>query len=275
VKSPPADKRDSGSLSGRPSRARSLDTSQRPTLVQPLIFTLQDEPPPLRKDDRTRDSIHQGHSKPPRPGPSPIVAVARVERLPSTSARPTSELTPAADINALKAREAWEMDRLWKGRSMYQGQPEINVIASPSSTKEPKPVYGQPARDAISMHSIAHGSSHTSYVVQPLQAHPIPASVFYANMPSAPPPIIYAASPHGQPHSHSSSRDYSTYRSLPNSFTFPSKDAPAESPSRQNPLPAPPRESSYQPVHLPALTDRTGGSASEYWTKYTNMPSHS
>ncbi|KIL00572.1 hypothetical protein PAXRUDRAFT_8128 [Paxillus rubicundulus Ve08.2h10] len=272
VNTPPADKRNSGSLSGRPSRARSLDTSQRPTLLQPLIFTLQDDPPPLGKDDRTRDSIHQGHSKPTRPGPSPIVAVARVERYPSTSARPTSELTSAADINALKAREAWEMDRLWKGRSMYQGQPEINVIVSPSSTKESRLANGEPARDVMSMHSIAHGSSHTSYVVQPLQAHPIPASVFYANMPSAPPPIIYAASPHGQPHS---SRDYATYRSLPNSFTFPSKDGLADSPSRQNPLPAPPRESSYQPAHLPVLTDRSGGSASEYWTKYTNMPSHS
>ncbi|KAF8140441.1 hypothetical protein EV363DRAFT_349119 [Boletus edulis] len=80
-------------------------------------------------------------------------------------------------------------------------------------------------RDAFSVQSFPHGSSHTSYVVQPLQAHPIPASVFYANMPSAPPPIIYAAtSPYGQPHA-SSSRDHTTYRSLSNSFAFPSGDS--------------------------------------------------
>ena len=271
VKSPPIDKTDSGSLSGRPGRARSLDTAQRPTLVQPLIFTLQDEPPrPRKSDDRPRDSIHQGHSKTARPGPSPIVTVARVDRLPSMSARPTSELTSAADMNALKAREAWEIDRLWKGRSMVQGQPETSVIASPTSMGFK--TANETARDAISIQSFAHGSSHTSYVVQPLQAHPIPASVFYANMPSAPPPIIYAAtSPYGQPQP-SSSRDYTTYRSLPNSFAFPSKDSSAD--TRPNPLPAPPRESSYQPALLPVLADKSSGTASEYWGKYADM-SHS
>ncbi|KAI9570405.1 hypothetical protein HD554DRAFT_1999429, partial [Boletus coccyginus] len=160
-KSPPIDKTDSGSLSGRPGRARSLDTAQRPTLVQPLIFTLQDEPPrPRKSDDRPQDSIHQGHSKTARPGPSPIVTVARVDRLPSMSARPTSELTSAADMNALKAREAWEIDRLWKGRSMVQGQPETSVIASSSSMEFKTP--NETARDAISIQSFAHGSSHTS-----------------------------------------------------------------------------------------------------------------
>ncbi|KAG9314198.1 hypothetical protein JVU11DRAFT_4984 [Chiua virens] len=270
---PPVDKADSGSLSGRPGRARSLDTPQRPTLVQPLIFTLQDEPPRLRKsDDRPRDSLHRGHSKTARPGPSPIVAVARVDRLPSMSARPTSELTPAADMKALKAREAWEMDRLWKGRSMVQGQPETGATPSPSST-EPK-AANETAKDmSSSMQSFAYGSSHTSYVVQPLQAHPIPASVFYANMPTAPPPIIYAATaPYAQPHA-SSSRDYTAYRTPPNSFTFPSQDTSADPP--RNPLPVPPRESNYQPTLLPALPDRSNGSASEYWGKYTNMPSHS
>jgi hypothetical protein len=269
VKSPPAEKADSGSLSGRPGRARSLDNTQRPTLVQPLIFTLQDEPPRLRKsDDRPRDSVHQSHSKTTRPGPSPIVTVARVDRLPSMSARPTSELTSVADMAALKAREAWEMDRLWKGRSMVQGRSESNVIPSPSST-DSKAVNNEAAREAFSLQSFAHGSSHTSYVVQPLQAHPIPASVFYANMPSAPPPIIYAAtSAYGQPHPSSST----TYRSLPNSFSFPSKDSSVDLPARTNPLPPPPRQSSYQPVQLPPLTDRSSGSASEYWGKYANMP---
>lgn len=269
TKSPPVENTDSDSLSGRLGRARSLETPQRPTLVQPLIFTLQDNPPRHRKnDDRLRDSVYQGQFKTARPGPSPIVTVARVDHLPSMSARPTSELTSAADMNALKAREAWEMDRLWKGRSMAQGQPENGVIGSPSNI-ESKAVNNETARDAFSIQGFAHGSSHTSYVVQPLQAHPIPASVFYANMPAAPPPIIYAAtSPYGQPHP-SSSRDYTTYRSLPNSFTIPSKVPSVDLPARPNPLPAPPRESSYQPAHLPVLIDRSSGSASEYWGNYT------
>lgn len=246
---------DSSSLSGRPSRARSFDTTSRTSVNQPMVFTLQGEPPRQRKsDDRPRDSHHP---KPIRPGPSPISGIARVERLPSNSNRPTSELPSAANINALRAREAWEMDRLWKGRSM--NHQEINVIASPSS-RDSRQVDGEFRVDAS-----GHGSSHTSYLVQPLQAHPMPASVFYANMPSAPPPIIYtASSPYGQI-LHQASHQ-SAYRSLPNSFTFPSTESPADYPSRQNPLPRPPRESSYQPAHLSTLADRGSGASSDYWT---------
>ncbi|KAG1825720.1 uncharacterized protein BJ212DRAFT_1215344, partial [Suillus subaureus] len=216
---------DSSSLSGRPSRARSLDTTSRTSVSQPMVFTLQGEPPRQRKsDDRPRDSYHP---KPIRPGPNPISGIAHVERLPSNVIRPTSELPSAADINALRAREAWEMDRLWKGRSM--NHQESNVIASPSSRDSPQ-VNGEFRVDAS-----GHGSSHTSYLVQPLQAHPMPASVFYANMPSAPPPIIYtASSPYGQM-LHQASHQ-SVYRSLPNSFMFPSSEPPVDSPSRQNPL---------------------------------------
>ncbi|KAG1757789.1 hypothetical protein EDB19DRAFT_1891481 [Suillus lakei] len=208
---------DSSSLSGRPSRARSFDTTSR-------------EPPRQRKsDDRPRDS------------PNPISGVARVERLPSN----------ATHINTIRAGEAWEMDRLWKGRSMCHQ--ESNVIASPSS-RDSRQVNGEFRVDAS-----GHGSSHTSYLVQPLQAHPMPASVFYANMPSAPPPIIYtASSPFGQM-LHQTSHQ-SAYRSMPNSFTFPSTE-PADPPSRQNPLPHPPH--------------RGSGASSDYWTnKYPPVPSH-
>jgi len=250
------------SSSGR--RSRSFDTAPRSSVVQPMIFTLHSEPPRHRKsDDRPRDSHHQqGPSKSTRP--SVVSGIAHVERLPSNATRPTSEMTSAAHINDLRAREAWEMDRLWKGRSMCQARPEANVIASPSSTRDSRHVNGGFIVDAP-----GHGSSHTSYLVQPLQAHPMPASVFYANMPSAPPPIIYA-SPYGQvPHQGGN-------RSVPNSFTFPSTENPsAESTTRPNPLPRPPRQSTYQPVHLPVLSDR-GGPVSDYWTnsKYSPVPSH-
>ncbi|KAG2154636.1 hypothetical protein DEU56DRAFT_725550 [Suillus clintonianus] len=255
---------DSSSLSGRPSRARSLDTTSRTSVGQPMVFTLQGDPPRQRKsDDRPRESHHP---KPIRPGPNPISGIARVERLPSNANRPTSELPSAADINALRAREAWEMERLWKGRSMHHQ--ESNVIASPPS-RDSRQVNGDFRVDGA-----GHGSSHTSYLVQPLQAHPMPASVFYANMPSAPPPIIYtASSPYGQM-LHQASHQ-SAYRSLPNSFMFPSTESPADPPSRQNPLPRPPRESDYQPAHLSTLADRGSGASSDYWTnKYPPVPSH-
>ncbi|KAG1749793.1 uncharacterized protein EDB91DRAFT_1109709 [Suillus paluster] len=258
---------DSSSLSGRPSRARSLDTSPRQS-VQPMVFTLQGEPPRHRKsDDRPRDSHH---SKSSRPNPSPISGIARVERLPSNATRPTSELASAADINALRAREAWEMDRLWKGRSMYHQ--ESNAITSPSA-RDSRHVNGEFVVDGP-----GHGSSHTSYLVQPLQAHPMPASVFYANMPSAPPPIIYTAtSPYGQVLHQGSHQP--TYRSLPNSFMFPSTESSPASPAdppRQNPLPHPPRESTYQPARLSTHADRGSGATSDYWTnnKYPPVPSH-
>lgn len=245
---------DTSSLSGRPSRARSFDTTSRTSVSQPMVFTLQGEPPRQHKsDDRPRDSHYP---KPIRPGPSPISGIARVERLPQNATRPTSELPSAADINALRAREAWEMDRLWKGRSM--NHQESNMIASPSS-RDSRQVNGE-----FRVDTSGHGSSHTSYLVQPLQAHPMPASVFYANMPSAPPPIIYtASSPYGQMLNQAS---HSTYRSSSNSFAFPSTEFPADSPSRQNPLPRPPRESSYQPTHLSTLADRGSGTSSDYWT---------
>ncbi|KAI6008361.1 hypothetical protein F5J12DRAFT_828250 [Pisolithus orientalis] len=274
VKSQPVNQGDNSHMSVRPSRALSLDGVQRPVLIQPMVFTLQDQPPRARKsDDRRRDS---GHSKSTRAGPSSIVAVARMERVPSGSSRPTSELTPSADINSLKAREAWDMDRLWKGRSMYHGHPETTFIPTHSistSKKEPKPAKVEPSQqDVVPSHGVTHGSSRTSYVVQPLQAHPVPASVFYANMPSAPPPIIYAStSPYGQvPHR---SRDYKTFRSLPD-FSFQSQDTSDPPSLPSNPLPPPPRESSYQPAPFPALPGQSSGSASEYWTKCTSVPLH-
>lgn len=274
VKSQPVNQGDNSHMSVRPSRALSLDGVQRPVLIQPMVFTLQDQPPRARKsDDRQRDS---GHSKSTRAGPSSIVAVARMERVPSGSSRPTSELTPSADINSLKAREAWDMDRLWKGRSMYHGHPETTFIPTHSistSKKEPKPAKVEPSQqDVVPSHGVTHGSSRTSYVVQPLQAHPVPASVFYANMPSAPPPIIYAStSPYGQvPHR---SRDYKTFRSLPD-FSFQSQDTSDPPSLPSNPLPPPPRESSYQPAPFPALPGQSSGSASEYWTKCTSVPLH-
>lgn len=261
-KSPTVDKIPSAKPVTRPTRARSLDTPQRPAVLQPVLFMLQGDPPRTRTSgDRQREQRDSGRSRQSRSGPAPVVSTAR----------PTSELTSTADLNAFRAREAWHMDRLMKGRSVhqYQGQSEAASFHPPApGPKEFKPTKG----DANSMHSATnHGSSHTSYVVQPLQAHPIPASVFYANMPAAPPSIIYPAASSYQ----RSSQDYHTVRSLPD-FTFPPKELSTDPPPGRspNPLPAPPRESTYQPAHLPALVTRGNGATPEYRTKYTSVPSH-
>ncbi|TFY78034.1 hypothetical protein EWM64_g5979 [Hericium alpestre] len=75
---------------------------------------------------------------------------AQLERHPSTSTRPTSEIT---DLNAMRAKEVWEMDRLWKGRSIPYGLEGPQVVythtigSSPSIPGDP---YLIQAADAVS-----------------------------------------------------------------------------------------------------------------------------
>ena len=87
------------------------------------------------------------------------------ERKASVSSRPTSEVPPTQALNDVRAREAWEMDRIWKGRSMSINQEGSNVIASPMSTGG-----DLDGRDDLYHHSATHGSSRTYFVVQtPIQ----------------------------------------------------------------------------------------------------------
>ncbi|KAH8990161.1 hypothetical protein EDB86DRAFT_3080505 [Lactarius hatsudake] len=102
----------------------------------------------------------------PASAAAPMAAPAP-ERRPSQSQgrRPTSELPPAADMNAVRAREVWEMDRLWKGRSMAYG------------LEGPHVVYAQSIGDVsstTSVNGIGHGSTHTSYKLQ--QGFPFPTT---------------------------------------------------------------------------------------------------
>ncbi|KAJ7631214.1 hypothetical protein FB45DRAFT_917841 [Roridomyces roridus] len=72
----------------------------------------------------------------PQPAPPP----------PSKPVRPISEVPTAADMNAMKAREAWDMERLWKARSMSGMEPNNIVAAAPpvpiSKGEDPHAVYG-------------------------------------------------------------------------------------------------------------------------------------
>lgn len=82
------------------------------------------------------------------------------ERKASVSSRPTSEVAPTQMLNDLRAKEAWEMDRIWKGRSMSINQEGSNIIASPMSTG------GDLERHEDPYHPSNHGSSRTYFVVQ-------------------------------------------------------------------------------------------------------------
>ncbi|KAJ7651707.1 hypothetical protein DFH06DRAFT_1207894, partial [Mycena polygramma] len=73
----------------------------------------KDEEREQRKAERKAADLKLDKPQPPPPPPS-----RTLERNPSKSARPISEVPTAADMNMMKAREAWDMDRLWKARSM-------------------------------------------------------------------------------------------------------------------------------------------------------------
>ena len=103
------------------------------------------------------------------------------ERKTSVSSRPTSEVPPTQGLNDLRAKEAWEMDRIWKGRSMSINHEGSNVIASPMSTGG-----DLDRREDPHHHSATHGSSRTYFVVQaPIQGQNPPGQQNGVAFPSA------------------------------------------------------------------------------------------
>ncbi|KAH9035060.1 hypothetical protein EDB84DRAFT_1593940 [Lactarius hengduanensis] len=195
---------------------------------------------------------------------SAAAPTAAFERRPSQSQgrRPTSELPPAADMNAVRAREVWEMDRLWKGRSMACG------------LEGPHVVYAQSIGDVsstTSVNGIGHGSTHTSYKLQQGFPFPTPATtapgIYSSSSPSPP--------PHTQQQMIPSLYEFpSGVRSYPDLANIPSIGSPDSTPSlpSRNPLPAPPRQSTYRPGPIPAsFVERDDGPAAEYWSKYAGV----
>jgi hypothetical protein len=199
--------------------------------------------------------------QPAPPPPTPGVPFRPLQRNPSISARPTSELQSAAEMNALRAKEAWEMERLWKARSMYGDDSNaLGPNMAPTNAALSKPV-NTTNQDTI------HGSSHTAFVVQtPFQSLP---SHIYHSMPTAPPPIIFS----------SPSSQFTSPSNRPSQFFTPdylSSDqrslSPSSRPALANPLPEPPQESSYEPAPLPpSMLDIGSRRPTDYWTKYAGV----
>jgi hypothetical protein len=266
-------------------RTRQRSTSgkgvdQSPAILPPAKSTRShsvDIPLPSQEDSKhNRKEPKPNLDKPQPPPPPPTPGPSRVERKPSTSARPTSELAPAAELNALRAREAWDMDRLWKGKSMYYPEPELKgTITAPPQTREPKgatsSVSTELTKDNGTVRSSGHGSSHTSFMVQPFQGH-APANMYYSNMPSVPPPTIYSPTTLQQaPFLSSVPYEYpQSYRPFP-SFSLPPQEPLPEVSTRPNPLPPPPRESSYQPSPLSPLSDSSSRSNADHWIRHPGV----
>ncbi|KAF7965521.1 hypothetical protein HWV62_43064, partial [Athelia sp. TMB] len=182
----------------------------------------QDAAKPPRKESSRRDKP-QPAPPPPTPAPAPAQPL---ERRPSAATRPTSELPSTAEMHAMRAREAWEMDRLWKGRSMYYGaQPEPNgALVSPSALP-------QDARD--SRGSAPNDGDLNRDNGSPLQSQSSKqTNILYSNMPIPTTSFTYAPSTHSAA---SATYDYS------GSFCSSSPPDPIPPISRRpNPLPPPP-----------------------------------
>ena len=84
------------------------------------------------------------------------------DRKGSINSRPTSEVSSTQTFNDLRAREAWERDRIWKDRS-------IHTVSSPVSNND-----DLDRREDLYHHPPTHDSSRTYFVVQtPIQGqHP-------------------------------------------------------------------------------------------------------
>jgi hypothetical protein len=187
--------------------------------------------------------------------------------MPSVSARPISQLPSADEMNAVRAKEQWEMERLWKARSLHglepngtanQVIPEHGSNSSMSSDDIPEIDPSSPPQ--------AHGSSHTAYLV-PASFHD-PRPQIYHSMPTAPPPI-YFHSPASIPSIPDSLSTYEPYENL-RFYPGPAQVAsplllPSFLPTSNNPLPEPPRESPYKPALLSSSSPSTKRST-EYWT---------
>ncbi|KAJ3477949.1 hypothetical protein NLI96_g10109 [Meripilus lineatus] len=255
----------------------------------PTARTPTSEIPPMRPGNPERRRSSTKDIRDSRPD---TIRATQTRRRPT---RPSSEFQTGHDINALKAKEAWDLERLWKGRSMMYG-PDGTALVSTRPTigsdSRPSTIMSADIHRATSIPSVAdlhrattmpanhahghgptHGSSHTYFVVQA----PPPGVPHGAPYPGyqAPPPIIYAPTPDPAGPLPFARRDYpKTQRSFPDHIPFPS--APDLSPPRKslaNPLPEPPRLSSYRPGPLPeSLAGSTEGTASpEFWTKYAGV----
>jgi len=190
-----------------------------------------------------------------KPQPAPPLPSRNPQRNPSTSARPTSEVPTAADMNQMKAREAWDMDRLWKARSM-SGM-EANGVAASAAAAPPMPPAHAPNGRNSGDQTTAYGSSHTAFMVSTPFQQASSSAPIYHSMPPAPPPLVYPAG-YASPNGYGSP----TNRASPSSeHASASSNGISPRPPLANPLPEPPRESSYEPAPL---------TLPEYWSKHAS-----
>ncbi|KAG6911591.1 hypothetical protein DXG01_011894 [Tephrocybe rancida] len=245
--------------------ARQLEATVAP--VQPVQAVQADSKRP--REDRERKLTRKRHEtsptiagpSKPQPAPPPHAqdapASRPIARDPSLSARPTSQLPSADEMNAMRAKEAWDMERLWKARSM-QGDEMNRYTTMPTIPSN----NNTPLMESISPPdpSSLYGSSHTAFVVQtPFHTqHSI-----YHSMPTAPPPIIYSS-----PSIPTVAHQVPPPKQRPQRTRIYAESVASDQRSyisarTHNPLPEVPREATYE---IPS-----DARSSDYWTKYAGL----
>ncbi|KAI0756761.1 hypothetical protein C8Q80DRAFT_1340553 [Daedaleopsis nitida] len=202
--------------------------------------------------------------------PSPYQAreQTRERHLSATATtRRNSELHGAADMSSVRAKDAWEMERLWKARSMAYGPDGMPVVSTPAT-------IGSDSRP----------STFISTELQRVSSIPSVTAVAELHKTSPPPPRTlfmtpYQGAPSSQPmspqqfyrHSGYYPHDPLVHNPLPSP---PRLSAYQQSPlpmSLTNPLPEPPRLSGYQPAPLPTTFSNSGDSSPSNWQQNAGM----
>ncbi|GJE99655.1 hypothetical protein PsYK624_159260 [Phanerochaete sordida] len=253
--SPDPDRRDSPHQSSHP-RARS-DESQRRSSGHDRRRSHRDSQQDAARATQTPVS-HSSKSYAPSPSP---VSGTRIERRTSTSAstRPSSDFQSVADINTLKAKDAWEIERMWKGRSMVYAPDNMQVSSRHrhdiSSDSRPTTIMSHDLQRASTIPSV--GDAHTA-----LSTYGSSTTSITLAMP--PHPQHAASFPGATPLTHAAAARPATIALPP---LPPLSSAPA------NPLPEPPRMSTYRPAPLPLALGGPGETAAtaEYWNRYASV----
>ncbi|KAI0652093.1 hypothetical protein C8Q79DRAFT_1005322 [Trametes meyenii] len=254
------------STSGRekPPSIDSVRSTQTPIAPERVTSTKSRRSATLKKPRNEESRTSKGSDKrsslvPAAPPPAQSSHERRGSA--STSTRPNSELHSAAEFSSMKAKEAWEMERLWKARSMAYGPDGMPVVSTPAtigSDSRPSTFISTELQRVSSIPSVTavadgqrtslppanpvHGSSHTYVVVQTPYQGAQGQTTSYAQFASSSSPILY---PSGSPPSSPQGGSAQQYHKQS------SPSPPLRDPLVHNPLPEPPRLSTYQPAPLP------------------------
>ncbi|KDQ63349.1 hypothetical protein JAAARDRAFT_29372 [Jaapia argillacea MUCL 33604] len=265
-----ADSSAAAGSSSSPAPAHVADAPRRPTLPD------QSSSHKEHRSDRRRSSRERQSSAPPDQQQVEEPTVRIREKRPSLSARPTSEMSPVADFDAMRAREAWEMERLWKGQSMTWDSDHPPLLHAAPGSQNGSAVNGHAPHlsRATTVHATGvHGSNHTSFMMSsPFQGGTSSSNSYFAVPPA---PVIYSPIHRSQTSVHHTSPSYdftTTFKSHPPEAALSPVSRTSSRPAPPNPLPDPPRESTYHPSPLPTiLSDSEGGRSEEYWSKYAGL----